>query len=525
MSRETVRSLWRSAARRSVLVPLTVLAPLAAMAPTADHRYNVYWHGAMFHDNPLRIVPHTVVSLDDYLERGNFRPLGRMVEKSLDLLAFEVGKLLSVPVNVPFRLVSFLAAMVLTVVAVLFAESVVARGRLFAQAPSTLTATVPFAVAAGFVAAGSLSTVVLFGSLYMLSTALVLGVAALACRAVTRDGGDDGRQRVGRRRIGSWRVVGAVLAGMALASFNEIAYLALPLATAAVVVRGRWILGLSWRRLLTGRALRLIGLLWLGFLPVFLAVRAIIYGYCRDGDCYTGSDIVLGPAVPGTFAVRMISWLPPMMWQNATRADDTPWLVGPVLVAALLVLGWLGWRAARQLPRLTAVDRRQALGLAVLALMLLTLGAALGGLNGEVQGIVAKGRWGQGWRDTAITTAAGGLVVVAVLHALLGSARRWRWGLSGLLVLLVLLGSVSAAANKSYRDTSGVTQAALLHNRIAVEMSTFDRTAAGDARRCALRQEFRSMYPDLDFSLMRFDQSLTIAAREIAGRPFCSVAP
>jgi hypothetical protein len=198
---------------------------------------------------------------------------------------------------------------------------------------------------------------------------------------------------------------------------------------------------------------------------------------------------------------------------------------------ALLILGWLAWRAIRDLPRLTALDRRQSLGLAALALLLLAMGATMAGLNGEVQTIVAKRHWGQGWRDTAITTVAGALLVLALLHAVLkpaqrpGPARLRRGVLAAGIVLLVGAGAASAAANGSYRDSSGTQQAALLHNRIAEEMATFDRTVAGDARRCALRQEFRSMYADVEFSLMRFDESLTIAAREISGKPFCSVAP
>src|SRR4051795_12943271 len=100
-------SLWRRALLRAALVPLTVLAPLVALAPTADHRFNIYWHGGLFRDDPLRIVPHTLDSLPGYLRAGNFRPLGRMLEKTLDLAAYALGDVFAVPANVAFRLVSF----------------------------------------------------------------------------------------------------------------------------------------------------------------------------------------------------------------------------------------------------------------------------------------------------------------------------------------------------------------------------------------------------------------------------------
>jgi hypothetical protein len=484
--------LWRRVWWRSVLVPLTVLTPIVALAPTADHRFNIYWHGGLFRDDPLRIVPHTLGSLGNYLGMGNFRPLGRMLEKSLDLAAYTVTDLVGVPANVSFRLVSFLGAIVLTVVAVLFAESFVTRERLFRRSPSALAATVPFAVGGGFIAAGTTSPTVLFGGLYLLSAALVLGVAALVCRVCPE------------RRPGWWRVVLLLAGGAALACFNEIAYLALPFATAAVLVRGR------------PAPVRVLALLWSGFLPVFLAVRVVIYRYCAAGDCYRGSDIALGPDVLIAEPVRLIAWLPPLMWHTAV--DGKPWLPGLVPLLALVVLAVLARRAIRDLPLLSEVDRRAALGLAAAAFALLVLGATLAALNGDVQEIVAKGRWGQGWRDTAVTAAAGAVALVALVHA--WSVRRF--ATAGLIVLLALAATLSTAANQRYAGTLSAGQPAILANRLAQEMADFDRSPAGDARRCALRTQFRTLYADSPFSLMRFDQAFNQAARQKGVVRFCA---
>jgi hypothetical protein len=502
-----VGPLWRRTWWRAVLVPLTVLAPIVALAPTGDHRFNIYWHGAMFRGNPLEIVPQTIGSLPGYLDMGNFRPLGRILEKSLDLLAYSLSGMFGLPVNVTFRLVSFLAAVVLCVVAVLFAESLVSRGRLFRQPPSTLAATVPFAVGAGFIAAGSTSPVILFGGLYLLSGALVLGVAAATCRV-----------RASPARLGRWRIAPLVAAGAALACFNEIAYLALPFATAAVLLRGKVVLGLGLRRILTDVPARVLGLLWLGFLPVFSAVRVIIYGHCADDECYRNSDITLGPGVLRAEPVRMIAWFPPLMWRAAAGGSSWSWLIGVLPLLAFVVLAVLAWRAVRDLPKLSTVDRRQALGLAAAAFVLLTLGATLAALNGEVQALVAAGRWGQGWRDTSINAAAGALLLVAAGHLI--SARRTV--VVALVLGLALAGVGSAAANKRFADRRSGLEAAVLANRVAQEMSDFDRSSAGDLRRCALRTEFRGMGTYSAYSLSRFDWSLDLAARKQAGMPFCS---
>jgi hypothetical protein len=212
----------------------------------------------------------------------------------------------------------------------------------------------------------------------------------------------------------------------------------------------------------------------------------------------------------------MVAWLPPLAWGSATKGAHRPWLLGAVTVLALVVLAALAWRAVRDLPRLTPVGSREAYGLAGAAVVLLMLGATLGSLNADVQNLVAQHRWGQGWRDTAVTAAAGGIALTAALHGWSGPRRR-----AGLVVALALAATVSTAANKSYRDQLAPREPALLANRIAGEMADFDRTPAGNARRCALRAEFRTLYADSAFSRKRFDQSLDVAAEQQAGKPFC----
>jgi hypothetical protein len=481
--------LWPAVLRRCVLAPLVVLLPLVALTPAADHRFNVYANGGRYLTRPWLLPRTAIESVPTYLELGNFRPLGRLVEWSLDVVAFALTALLAVPANISLRIVSFAAAMLLTLAAVVLAESVTARGRLFAR-PSVLVALLPFAVAAGFVAAGRTSTTVLFGGLYFTSAALVLAVAAWACRS---------------RRPG----VLVFLAGAGLAAFNEIAYLALPLATAAVLLRGR---------LVRGPGLRFVALLWAGFLPVFVPVRLLIQQKCAAGGCYAGSDISLAGA-PAAVPNRLVSWLPPLMWQRATEGvPANP--VGLLSVLALVALALLAWRAVRQLPRLAMLDRRQALALAGVAAVAVLLAATLASLNAGVQQIAAQGHWGQGWRDSAVTSAAGGILLLCPVAA----GRRVL--VVPALAVLVVAGAFSVAANEDFRAGSGGGRYPYLHDRIAQEVAGFDRTPAGNARRCALRDAFRKNShlgvhaPELE----RFDVSLDRATRQLAGQPFCREA-
>jgi hypothetical protein len=499
---------WRAVVRRCVLVPLVVLIPLVTLTPGADHRFNIYANGGRYASRPWQMAVTAVESVPQFLRLGNFRPLGRIVEWSLDLLAFSLTGLLGVPADIALRVVSFAAAVVLTLAAVVLAESVTARGRLFAGTPSVLVALVPFAVGAGFVAAGRTSTTVLFGGLYFLSATLVLAVAAVVCRVT---------------RLGWRRALLFVLAGAALAAFNELAALALPLATAAVLLREWVVLDNPWRIVARSPGVRAGALLWLGFLPVFLPVRAIIYSICAHGACYTGSDVAL-PGAPAALPNRLTAWLPPLMWQRASDGTHLR-LIGALPILGLAILALLAWRAARQLPRLATLDRRQSFGLAAVAAVALVLGATLSALNSDLQTLARQGIWGQGWRESGLTSAAGGVLVLA-----LSVARDRRWAAAAL-VPLVVAGSIGVAANKAVRDASSGGSYPYLHNRIAQEIADFDPTPAGDARRCVLRELFikssvANHHGVADQSeLERIDVSLNRATQQLDGRRFCGRAP
>ncbi|MFD0520427.1 hypothetical protein [Paractinoplanes durhamensis] len=475
-------------------MPLIVLAPLVTLTPSADHRFNVYANGGLYAGNPWLLVRNAFSTVPTFLDLGNFRPLGRIVEWSLDVVVFALTALFGLPANIGLRLVSFVSAILLTVAAVVFAAAVTSRReRLFSAPPPVPVALLPFAVGTGLVAAGWSSTTVLFGALYLATSALVLAVAAWACRS---------------RRPG----VLVVLAGAGIAAFNELALLAVPLATAAVLIRGRVVLGRSPFR---GPSARFLVLLWAGFLPVILPVRAIIYLRCADGGCYSGSDLAPVGA-PAALPGRMLAWLPPLMWPQA--AHGFPRVTAAIPLLALVALAVLAWRAVRGLRRLPTLDQGQTYGLAAVALVLLILGASIAALNAEVQ----RFHLGLGWRDSGLTTVAGSILLLVFVRRHLMVA----------LAVLVLAGTVSTAANKDFRDRADRGQWPFLHDRIAQEVADFDPTPAGDARRCALRAAFRQTSAHNSRSqtvnqreVRRFDVSLNRATVQLAGRRFCSTAP
>jgi hypothetical protein len=465
----------------------------------------VYWHGATVRSDPSALVTENLRTIPMYVDFGNFRPLGRMLEWSADVAAYLLVELLHLPTNIALRVVAALAAVVLTLAATLFAEAVTAPGRMFAAPPSRAVTLLPFALAASLTAAGPRSTSVFFGGLYFLSSALVLAVAAWICR--------------------SPRPVPLVLlAGAMLATVNEVAALALPVATVALAARSRFVLGHDPRETL--RRLRPAGLLWLGFLPVFVPVRLFIAVACRDGDCYRGSDLALGPGALEALPHRLVAWLPPLQWFEVFRVVAPPGRLA--VVVALLVLGLLGVHLLRDLRPLGGLERGPAVGLAVAGAAVLLAGAALGSVNPQGQEAAAAGRWGAGWRDSAMT-APGGALLVAGLLGLVTRAAVQRAAVA----VAALLAAGSALANSAFTQYVNSRPQSLVTNAIAAEVAQFDDSAAGDARRCALRQRHAEVFaepytrfaagelPGTHSRLERLDVTVTMATGQMYGRRFC----
>ena len=501
-----VPGAWRRVLVRSVLAPATVLAPLSTVALIADHRYNIYLHGASLLAHPQELVTGNLRTIGMYLDFGNFRPLGRMLEWSVDLCAYLLIRLPHLPTEVAMRLVSAVAAMILAGAMTLFAEAVTARGRLFAAPPARPLALLPLGFAGCLVAAGPMSTTLLFGGLYFLSAALVLAVAAWICREPRH-------------------AALVVVAGAALAAFNEVAALALPLATVAVLLRGRIVLGLSWRDTL--RRARPAALLWLGFLPVFVPIRVIIAHICARGDCYRASDLLVGPGAAAAMPNRLTAWLPPLQWLEAVDDSAIPGLL-PILVA-LALFGLLAWRTVADLPRLPRPDRRQATALALSGATLLLLGAALGSLSARGQEAATTGQWGVGWRDSGLTAAGGTLATLG----LLALATRLAFTRAAA-VAFAIAAAGSAAVNQAYAGYTNRAPIAVLDNEIAAEVAQFDPSPAGDARRCALRERFatlmrkapysrfaRGELPGTHSAVDRLDVTTGMATGQMYGRPFC----
>jgi hypothetical protein len=428
---------WRRLAVRCAVVPSAVLLPLATLAPAADQQYDVYWHGSTVRSMPWTLVTENLRTIPMYLDAGSFGPLGRMVEWCADVAVYVLVEILRLPAELGLALLSAVAAAVLTGTVVVFAEALTARDRMFAGPPAAAFTVLPFAMA------GCLAATVLLGALTFLSVALVLGVAVWMCR-------------------GPRRMAPVVAAGLALAAFNEIAALAVPLATVAVLLRDR-------------RRWRPVALLWLGFLPLYVPMRLLAHD----------------PA-------------------ESIPAAAAPTLVRPgmvVVVLAVLVFGVLAVPALREVGALARLDRRQAAGLAAAGAALSVPGVwggatvtaaggvlllgGLAGLNGPVV---------QRWAIAGLATVAAGSAVInqaysgAVNHA------------PQALVANAIAGEV---AQFDASDAGDARRCALRDRFAALTAGAFyGRVAAAEL-------------PGTSSPAERLDLVLDMATVQMYGQPFC----
>jgi hypothetical protein len=504
---------WRGRWVRAIALPLLVMLPLVGAVPLSDSRYNAYRFGGAYAQRPWELITDPITSIPRYLDYGNFRPLGRLLERGLDGLAYAVSSALTMPLPTPLRLTHLAAVAVFVVVLVVLVETVTSPTPLRAGRPSAATALVPLTLATTLVASGRTSSVIVFTDLYALSTALVLGVAAAAAR----------HPLLAQRSV-TWRqVLAAVLVGAALPIVNEVASLAVPLAWAAVVLRGRLTLGVSWSELVHSAATKLLLVGSIAFAIVFVPLRVMLAIRCADGSCYDGSDVAFGWALFPTLGHRLLSSVPPVGWYPATRHAPSGWYLpsDPLTWLLLAVLVVVAWRLLRALPALRQLTGRQALALAVMGAAVLILVATLVALSADVQGQVMDG-WaiGSGWRDTLMVGAGASLVLAAALLTP-AAARRPRLR-AGALVVLVLLAVGTAMANQGQARGLALRADAALHTEIAVAVTNFVPDEEADARRCELFARFVDSIPEQTHNHRRLHEALNETSQARHGQDFCS---
>lgn len=511
---------WVGVLARTALLPVLVTLPLLGSAFRADERFNVYRFGAEYSRRPQGLLIDQIADVPRFLRNGNFRPVGRVAERLQELLGFQTAEAFGIAPHIAMRGFALLALALLAVTLALTVQVAASPAPPLATTPVRATTLVAPLLAVGLVAAGNQSAVVLFTNLYVHASLLVLGIALLAARRV----------HFTTARTGGRRLVAAAVLGAICASFNEIAYLAVPAVILLVAVRGSVAFRLPPRALLGTSAARLAGAFSLGFAAVFIPVRVLIARLCADVSCYAQSAIDLSPDAAGLLLQRITSWFPPAAWSVAAGSSDGRWYLSSnlVLVTVAAVAAAIAIQLLRLRPTLPTTPVTTAVGLVILGVALTVLPGIIGAIS---EGRLADWRAGSippgaGWRDTPLLLSGSALALSGMVE--LVAARlpaRVRPAVSGVGTAVLCLGLVlTVLANDTFATRDARREESNLHHRIAAEVVSFERSARADARRCALIAEFTEMYPTKTHHQERLRLGLDEVARRAADRPWCEAA-
>ena len=523
-----------------LLLSAVAALPILAFPFRADERFAFYADTARLGANPFRIVAAGIREIPFYINRGNFRPLGRMLDYAEHSFSFEFASFAGVPLPVVhgfFRVaaIGLLGVMGLITLHYMVLSALKGERRSLAAALSHAEVLFPVAYCVSVVAAGAASPFVLFPFLYLVSTALAMGAAAVVSR--------DSNMVEGSLSVMS--IVGYLLLGAIVGSTFDLVYLGGPLLVVLALVRMRLQrIPLSrFSRLRVGKAAMFT---LAGFVGVFVPTRLLIQSACSGGACYAASDLSFDPAGLRVFVDRLASGSPFAGWHYVQSAVGAHEMASTVFVsnagASLLVLVvalYVVMAAARARRVRSASDSQlrttehsppvhrlwTSLPLsACWPFSVLALSSALAALSAKMQS--DKPAIGFGWRDSGFAAVGWALLLSIVLGAVVAALRdhgRLRAVVWVVLALMAVMAGKTILVNADVAEAARKDSESVVSNRIAAEVINFDESTNGDQIRCELIGEFSAVFHDRQYPR---DAQLADALNRLAmaryHEPFCS---
>lgn len=502
---------------------LIVTVPLTGFALQNEERRTAVRSAREFGSNPLEVVRFAIDTTGLFLRAGNFRPLGRLVEKAELAFAFETAEATGLSVHSVQGVLRLALVAAIAVTAGQVVAAVLGSASAGPSRPLLMLYSLTFG--ATLVANHHLSPLPAFPVLFLGSPLLVLAVVLAVARDVDMQ----------LRQLAWFEYLTMVLLGAATAMFFDIVYAAPVLAGAFVVTRAV-AAGRPIRQMWGLAASRRWVALSAGFLAVFVPTRISIAVLCARYKCNSASEVVLSVDVLRVWGERALSGLPPAGWaygaervapyeyRDGLAAVTGNWLV-VLLLAAVLMIGAHAARLLLRTPSGPSVGspaecdaeleagcdgessgRRQASFRAAAAL------AAFGALMVAVLSLMASlsrgvHNWmfgiGRGWRETLLVQFGWSLVALAGLLCILALARR-RAKLRAMVTaatVAVLCTGIAATLVNNYRfgQVGRGTPTTMLVRQMSTTAVRADLTAAGNARRCGIMDAYEDLYPDGEF--------------------------
>ena len=515
---------WRDA----VAPALVVTTPLLGYSLLGDDRRRLYEAARRFGSDPLAALSHSFQTVDGFLDRGNFRPLGRAVENIERGFVFDAAEATGLAPHAVTGVLRLAMIGLLALVASRVVSAVLEAAGAPAGAPHPAVVLYPMVLAATLVAADHDSPITKYPFVVLGAVVLILATALSVARGKDMEA-----------RPLSWHeAVLMALLGAVAASTYDLLYLA-PAVAAVFMAARHAASGRPARDLLHAAAMRRWAWLSVGFAAVFVPVRLEIAGRCSRTLCYSASEIELSTGALGRTADRLLTGAPPAGWFYTSDLVDESGLsfglaeltTNSLLMLLLAAILLIAVRGARQLQNPSpAVEpdptdwRRPAAGLSALGAATAVLPALLAGLSRHVQQV--RYPIGEAWRETVLVQVGWSLVATSALVALFGAVRSRRASqVTAVAVSAVLCGALALTllANARLNRVDRNTPLHAVANEIAAATIHFDPTEGGNARRCRLIDDYTLMLPDPDQWVggpnVRIELDKLMLDRQ--GAPFC----
>lgn len=526
---------------------MLVIAPLVGLALHSDQSIAIYQFASDYGTNPLRIAAANLAEIGEFILKGNFRPLGRFIFYLEEAARFDLAAALGVPPHVVqgairVAMVGILAWVAACVVRALarsateHAGSSLPDGRR--NSVDRLVDLFPLVFASVLIVTGPLHPLSFF-PFFLITLAVALLLVPLYVAS-------DSAMEPGKLAP---RLALPALIGLLAAMTFELMYLLPVTCIALIVLRGR-LAGLTMREIPSTGAFHRWMALCLGFVAVFIPSRIAIAMACAVSDCYGNTNPVPSGFSVGQWLGRFLSGIPVEGWVSTSPGNIDPGALGQAwsgvstnvwLVLASVAMAAAGVRAGARLVEDPGQEpsRRAYLrlgtGLVVLGTVLALVPALLVSLSEGLQGWNDRG-WGlHDWRDTLLVQVGwafilyGALVVLWSLAAHRrregGSRSRWLKPLlvAGLALCLSAPPVLALGANARYAESRRDRPLTNIVNLISAASVDFDKTAAGEARRCALLADYGELVCDSCWhSGPRLTEQLNNLSWSRHGAPFCA---
>ena len=539
---------------------MLVMTPLLGLAFHSDQRISMYQFASQFRANPLRIIRENISEIPEFLQKGNFRPVGRFIFYLEDSARYEIATATGIPPHViqgviRVILVGLLVWVATCVVTALHRSSLyrtqshgegdqaVVQQRGYPEerrSPLALAEAFPLLFASTLIVTGPLHPISFF-PFFLISMTIVILIVPLYLSS-------DKAMYQNRVSKGEAAMVSAI--GLLTAMTYELMYVLPVVCVVMVLLRGR-LAGLTYRTIFGSAAFSRFIIFCISFALIFIPSRVMIAMECSRNDCYGNSELSISGLVLEQWLGRMFSGLPLHEWLSVLR-NDTSADIGPKgflqiggnlwLILVVVALGIFAIRVSRRLSNKAGYvlpvrkHRQVAAASIVLGVTLIVLSTLMVSLSQGLQVWQSRGLGLNQWRDTLLVQVGWVFLLYGVGVLLFSLLHRYActndkpipWlsyvsvvtltvAFSAMMVLTLVANDHYAAVQRSKPITNTV-------NLISTASIEFDSSESGMALRCELLADYAGSVCDSCWhSGIRLQEQLNDLSRSRYGSDFCPI--